>query len=552
MRPHVLFILLLILPIVSAAETFDPRGTSYLEANYSIQGTITVNPTSDTVSYVSAKLYAYPKETEALHISEIKTSPQATFSGDGEQASYVFEWRNLEAGNYYYDLSANIKNSNYLPKVYKKIKFPFEVPSDLKKYTIPTEKTESGDAEIKATANELAAGEDDAYRIMFKIAGWVHSNVDYDESAWQGVASAKDVLRTKRGVCDEYTNLYMALMRSIGFPARYKVGSVYTNIPSVNDFQYHAWAEVWLPDAGWVPVDTTFAEYGWLDPTHIEVMDSQIVEPASLSYKWRNGDVTTSTIKSNVKIIEKKDRLPNIVKTEAWLQEAYARQGSYNIFWLELKNNADFYIHTSATLTKGLPIWPVDKNQKDVLLAPHSSETVGWLFKAPPDSDARYIYLYGFEAETLFSGEPANSTLQISEDGKYLSRAEAESLLNSSENARSETHGKPIISFEEKIPKIIYTGNAYQFGITVKNSGNAPAEHVVVCVDGQCDAKYVGINEETLFNFTVIAVQGKNINRIGIISNDYSSAKDIITYASEKTIFIKIKEFFTQLLSLFH
>ncbi len=547
-RLATILILLIALPAALAAETFDPRTTSYLEAGYSAGGTITTNPDGSTMPYVSAQLYAYPKQTDAMSVSELQTDPQASLSGSGDTAAYKFEWKDVPAGNYNYQISTNVKNENYFPKVYKKIKFPFDVPDDIKKYAIATDKTESDNPEIKKLANELALGEDDAYVIAFKIADWVHKNVDYDEAAWQGVASAKDVLATKRGVCDEYTNLYMALMRSLGFPARYKVGSVYTNIPTVNNFQYHAWAEVWMPDAGWVPFDTTFAEYGWLDPTHIEVMQSQDVEPPSLSYQWRAGKVTTSEIKSDITIIKKEESLPEFIKTDAWMQENHAAPGSYNIFWVKLQNNADFYVHTSTLLRRGLPA-ENSKNQKDALLEPHSSKTIGWLFRVPDNLDKGYIYSYTFETETIF-GEAATADLKVSEDGAWLSLAETEPLLESSETA-GEKNGRPVLSFEVQTPQKVYANKNYFVAVLVKNYGDAPAERVEVCTNSMCEIKYVGINEEATFNFTNTAALGENYNRVTVKSDYYSAERDIKITASQKTILEMLKEFFASILNLF-
>ncbi|MBI4095990.1 MAG: transglutaminase domain-containing protein [DPANN group archaeon] len=545
MRKLVTLLLLLLIPTALAAETFDPRTTSYIEVDYSAGSTITAVPDGSAMPYISAQLHAFPKTTDTMNVMNFRTSPQASLIGSDETEAYKFEWKDVPAGSYDYKISANIKNSNYFPKVYKKIKFPFDVPADLKKYTIPTEKTESNDPEIKKLANELASGEDDAYVISFKIANWVQKNIDYDESAWQGVASAKDVLATKRGVCDEYTNIYMALMRSLGFPVRYKVGSVYTNIPSINNFQYHAWAEVWMPDVGWVPFDTTFAEYGWLDPTHIEVMQSQTVELPSLSYQWRSGKINASELSANINILEKKDRLPEFIETEAWMQEKHVVAGSYDIFWVKLQNNADFYIHTATSLSRGLPIED-DINQFDILLTPHSSKTVGWLFKVPSDIEENYIYSYGFETETIF-GDSYSMQLKVSEDGVPLSRAEAESLLMASMSAR-EKNGRPALSFNVRTPEKTYAGRKYNIEVVIKNSGDAPAERTEVCANSLCDIKYIGINEEASFNFTGTAVLGENKNHITVMSDNYSDERDIIINASEKPILDRIREFFSNIL----
>jgi transglutaminase-like putative cysteine protease len=63
------------------------------------------------------------------------------------------------------------------------------------------------------------------------------------------------VLRLRAGDCNEHTQLYVALARSIGIPARSAAGLAYVR----GKFYYHAWPEVHLGD--WVPVDPTFGQF---------------------------------------------------------------------------------------------------------------------------------------------------------------------------------------------------------------------------------------------------------------------------------------------------
>lgn len=61
------------------------------------------------------------------------------------------------------------------------------------------------------------------------------------------------ILKTKKGTCSEYTNLFLALMRQKGIPARFISGFIY--MPDQNFYGCHAWAECYIKGYGWVPVD---------------------------------------------------------------------------------------------------------------------------------------------------------------------------------------------------------------------------------------------------------------------------------------------------------
>jgi transglutaminase-like putative cysteine protease len=72
--------------------------------------------------------------------------------------------------------------------------------------------------------------------------------------------TAFDVYANRRGVCQDFTNLFISLARLLGIPARYSCGYVYTGPKAENTAQSeasHAWVELYLPEVGWVGFDPT-------------------------------------------------------------------------------------------------------------------------------------------------------------------------------------------------------------------------------------------------------------------------------------------------------
>ena len=66
-------------------------------------------------------------------------------------------------------------------------------------------------------------------------------------------------LEGRRGVCQDFTHIMLAMARSIGIPARYVSGYLFHRQDkdrSDNDAS-HAWVEAWLPELGWVGFDPT-------------------------------------------------------------------------------------------------------------------------------------------------------------------------------------------------------------------------------------------------------------------------------------------------------
>src|SRR5258708_886886 len=68
-----------------------------------------------------------------------------------------------------------------------------------------------------------------------------------------------EVYSLRRGVCQDFTNLFICLARLLGVPARYVCGYLLVGGGSENRAQCqasHAWAQVYLPEVGWKRFDT--------------------------------------------------------------------------------------------------------------------------------------------------------------------------------------------------------------------------------------------------------------------------------------------------------
>jgi transglutaminase-like putative cysteine protease len=78
------------------------------------------------------------------------------------------------------------------------------------------------------------------------------------------INSIEQFLELREGYCEQFAGTYAALARSIGLPARVAVGFTWGDQDAENPNLYHvtgrhahAWPEVWLPAAGWVPFEPT-------------------------------------------------------------------------------------------------------------------------------------------------------------------------------------------------------------------------------------------------------------------------------------------------------
>ncbi|MBM4318960.1 MAG: transglutaminase domain-containing protein [Deltaproteobacteria bacterium] len=109
--------------------------------------------------------------------------------------------------------------------------------------------------EIVAQAQRVVGTSTEPARKVSLLVDWLDRALD--KTGIIGVPSALDVLRNRRGDCNEHATLFVALARAAAIPARLLAGLVY--MPEHHRFFYHAWAEVWL-EGRWVEIDPTFGQ----------------------------------------------------------------------------------------------------------------------------------------------------------------------------------------------------------------------------------------------------------------------------------------------------
>jgi len=152
--------------------------------------------------------------------------------------------------------------------------FPFKTEPGFLEYLQAEEKIESNDAEIIAKAKEITRKSKNAWGATVAIADWVYKNIRYEITG----AGAKETLKKRRGDCGPHTFLAIALCRAVGIPARMVGGFMYAQ----GKFGQHYWVEVYMDKAGWIPLDPTAGEYGYLDATHIRLWQKGAIESISV------------------------------------------------------------------------------------------------------------------------------------------------------------------------------------------------------------------------------------------------------------------------------
>jgi transglutaminase-like putative cysteine protease len=98
------------------------------------------------------------------------------------------------------------------------------------------------------------------YALLQHLCVHIHQTLAYQLREEPGVQTAADTLSRGTGSCRDFANLFMEAARHLGLAARFVSGYLHAAPSAVNFGSTHAWAEVYLPGAGWKGFDPTIGE----------------------------------------------------------------------------------------------------------------------------------------------------------------------------------------------------------------------------------------------------------------------------------------------------
>jgi transglutaminase-like putative cysteine protease len=125
--------------------------------------------------------------------------------------------------------------------------------------------TAYGDGVRAAAERQRELAGPDVVGVVLSVHRFVGSTIVYQVGATEVGTPVEDVLAGGAGVCQDYAHLAVAMCRSLGIPARYVSGYLFTDDDSVGDapgadavlVQTHAWFEAAIPGWGWLALDPT-------------------------------------------------------------------------------------------------------------------------------------------------------------------------------------------------------------------------------------------------------------------------------------------------------
>lgn len=281
--------------------------------------------------------------SQSIYFTKISHTPSNAYKDENGNLFLEFTIPANQVGNIVIEGYSTLKQNNSIDFVDSGNLS--DIPQDiLEENTKAAKFWESDNIEIMETANtlknQIEGADKNIYELISNTYKFVIDRIDYSEVKRFGINERQGALATLQGgaaVCMEYSDLFIALMRAQGVPARGAFGYGYSALDSDEDDQTinHQWAEVYIPSIKqWISVDTTWGENGQeliggdLNHFYTHVASQSPEVPSTTEVEFYGG---LSTIPSKVMNVTAVEELPSDGETGEELFTKYHKEVQANV-----------------------------------------------------------------------------------------------------------------------------------------------------------------------------------------------------------------------------
>jgi transglutaminase-like putative cysteine protease len=107
-------------------------------------------------------------------------------------------------------------------------------------------------------------------KTIYALANYLFETFIYDHTATEVDTPLQQLFTQKRGVCQDFARVMIAVLQLNAIQARYVSGYLYTGENTselIRQPASHAWVSVFIPSSGWVDIDPT--NNRWADENYI-------------------------------------------------------------------------------------------------------------------------------------------------------------------------------------------------------------------------------------------------------------------------------------------
>ena len=197
-------------------------------------------------------------------------------------------------GKYQYAIANNTSDGKSYTIQYKNSFNVKTIDSDLTPFLVSTPWGDYANApEATKKAKELWDSKKTQLENIEAIAEWIGDNLKYDKKLKQGTASIyvnpDSVIENGGGVCNEHSKLLVAMLRSQGVPAYYRIGNAPYNSMKVNSSDgTHAWVLAWVELETSTKSGTTYSKGAWIS---IEATSGELIPKGEVERHYSDDNV---------------------------------------------------------------------------------------------------------------------------------------------------------------------------------------------------------------------------------------------------------------------
>jgi hypothetical protein len=361
------------LPQVSAQLIADPENISYMQVEVTNSGRIKLNSLSASALAEELRLTLYIPQNDSRQKSYITKvmGPDSYRMGMDEygNAQMIMEWKKPPLD----------RSIDYL--VESRVEVETKSGGVVKDFPVTDMIRPS--AGIVESAYMAGGGQKSAEK-MLSVASWVNSYVNYDLKCENEALSAEWVHENRRGTCDEFSNLYLSMLRVLGYRSWYVVGFAHLGgkQEGSSSFGSHAWVEA-EHNGKTYSIDPTWAESP-VDATHITMArlpDSNFSELTEA--RSRNVKIEWSKDETRIKLLDYRENPRIDINMEAVPDTVDSGKNIIVIADMQADGCVLSRIKAGSCVSaeSRLSLIEIDEPEKNVIFC--GNKTIYWMAKAP-------------------------------------------------------------------------------------------------------------------------------------------------------------------------
>ncbi|VUD46148.1 hypothetical protein TDB9533_00765 [Thalassocella blandensis] len=135
------------------------------------------------------------------------------------------------------------------------------------------------------------------FSLLNNLNKYIFKNYTYKRREEEGVQSAEGTISVGSGSCRDFAGLFMVAAQCLGFATRFVSGYIFSGQNLKLPGSTHAWAEVFIPGAGWKGFDPTFGSIAGVEHIATAVARRpELVPPISGSFFGHTGSSMTVNV----------------------------------------------------------------------------------------------------------------------------------------------------------------------------------------------------------------------------------------------------------------